>query len=765
MQDVLVTNPPALRQSGIHFCMSMPLTYALHGEVSPKLPRQSVESAESLLAATVAAANASGAHTLVLSHEGITYNPYYRSLTNYLGESLEVCRRNAEHIMYRLRELTEGFAVRIVFCPRRQDHWINANFCNAVRHNSICGITHRHIEERANDCLCYHSLVQRWANVFGESNIIIRPYEKAQMPKGSLYDFCVHVLDCPVPEGAAHTTNVTADSHVIRLHQRFNPFLEHALLESLVGRLESGPKATALLSCQDRVAILSRFEAENTRLAQQYLHRDDLFFEAAPDEECFEQQAADFALARRPKLAAQLFAGLRKLHSYVDEGLIFTALDLPHPAQNSVVTDTLLLPEDEMGKAAGLEEMYHVLVRIPRTNTPERLYILHEILCQCLGMRVRVVTGEWEGYQICSPSGECLLHVADTLFAGAGDGQWRTVQRLPASVFFLRDDNDEIPVFYGKPEVFRHEGVLHCAADIFGMCFFMLSRFEETLLLERDKFKRVPARAQFAVRQGLAKTPLVDLWAGWLARLLQSVGIVTRMRGAFALHMTHDLDFFEQDDSLLWLAKAGQAAGHAGVLNIMGLRTHACDGDFPLDAPVRRVSVLRALVRDFGYELGFHPGMDSWINKLVWRAQLDSLQPVVEKTGQPLVQGRQHYLRYAVPFTWRLWEENGMQMDTGMGYPELPGFRCGTGRAFRVFDVLARRPLKLMERPLLIMDASMHYLGVPLEEFFERIHVVVAEAKRHNTPCTALFHNSFFTQSCANSALRRKYYARWLAAF
>ena len=69
--------------------------------------------------------------------------------------------------------------------------------------------------------------------------------------------------------------------------------------------------------------------------------------------------------------------------------------------------------------------------------------------------------------------------------------------------------------------------------------------------------------------------------------------------------------------------------------------------------------------------------------------------------------GRQHYLRFENPTTWRNWEAAGLTYDFTVGYAEIAGFRCGTSRPFRVFDIEARRQLTLIEKPLIAMETAL----------------------------------------------------------
>ncbi len=84
----------------------------------------------------------------------------------------------------------------------------------------------------------------------------------------------------------------------------------------------------------------------------------------------------------------------------------------------------------------------------------------------------------------------------------------------------LRDVDLEapLPVLFGRPEIEVSEHEIRCGIDILGAIFFMLSRFEEVVLPDRDKHDRFPATASLAWNGGFLYRPIVDeyvevLWA------------------------------------------------------------------------------------------------------------------------------------------------------------------------------------------------------------------------------------------------------------
>jgi hypothetical protein len=109
-------------------------------------------------------------------------------------------------------------------------------------------------------------------------------------------------------------------------------------------------------------------------------------------------------------------------------------------------------------------------------------------------------------------------------------------------------------------------------------------------------------------------------------------------------------------------------------------------------------------IQERGHIAGFHPGYSSFMDKNEWGKQYERLSHAM---GSYPEEGRQHFLRFRVPETWRIWEEHGMKTDSSLGFAEMPGFRCGVCFPFPVFDVEQRKMLRLREMPLIAMDTTL----------------------------------------------------------
>lgn len=92
---------------------------------------------------------------------------------------------------------------------------------------------------------------------------------------------------------------------------------------------------------------------------------------------------------------------------------------------------------------------------------------------------------------------------------------------------------------------------------------------------------------------------------------------------------------------------------------------------------------MRDLLREIhtsGHEIGFHLGYNTYRHPEAMACLLASLRRELGEEGisQPLLGGRQHFLRWETPTTARLWDDNGLDDNTTLSDADRPSFRCGT---------------------------------------------------------------------------------------
>jgi hypothetical protein len=180
----------------------------------------------------------------------------------------------------------------------------------------------------------------------------------------------------------------------------------------------------------------------------------------------------------------------------------------------------------------------------------------------------------------------------------------------------------------------------------------------------------------------------------------------------------------------------------------LGLRSHfyfmSSDSKLPPDTRYylksKRFKNKIKEIKTRGHIIGFHPGYYTFDNILRWSSEKKLLERAVKNK---IVEGRQHYLRFDIPVTFRIWEKNEVEIDSTLGYAENEGFRCGTGDIFTVFDFLERRQMHVKERPLIIMDGTLRR-QYSQEQALTVIKYYISIGRKYNSSITLLFHNSSF---------------------
>ena len=158
------------------------------------------------------------------------------------------------------------------------------------------------------------------------------------------------------------------------------------------------------------------------------------------------------------------------------------------------------------------------------------------------------------------------------------------------------------------------------------------------------------------------------------------------------------------------------------------------DNRYLIDEP-KCISLIRK-INQRGHMIGLHSSYNTYNDSSQFNKEKDILEKIL---GRGIVEGRGHYLRFEIPVTWQIWEDNNMKVDSTCGYADKEGFRCGTGEEFTVFNILTRKKLNLKERPLLLMDGNLYsYQSIKLSKKKEVVNNIINNTKIF----TLLWHNT-----------------------
>jgi peptidoglycan/xylan/chitin deacetylase (PgdA/CDA1 family) len=173
------------------------------------------------------------------------------------------------------------------------------------------------------------------------------------------------------------------------------------------------------------------------------------------------------------------------------------------------------------------------------------------------------------------------------------------------------------------------------------------------------------------------------------------------------------------------------------------------DDNYSIDHPY-----IRQLMREIhqrGHEIGLHPSYLTYNDPAQTQREYERLRTVCEEEGIKQNQwgGRQHYLRWQVPATWRNWAEAGLDYDSTLSYADQAGFRCGVCYEFPVYDLEQRKTLPLIERPLVVMEGSVlgeQYMGLNGMAALQEMQKLKNCCRMFNGNFTLLWHNSSFQE-------------------
>ncbi len=306
--------------------------------------------------------------------------------------------------------------------------------------------------------------------------------------------------------------------------------------------------------------------------------------------------------------------------------------------------------------------------------------------------------------------------------------------------------------------------------DLVASAFYLLARWDELRVTERDRFDRLPlAASAFGRIAGLElEDPPVE---GYIAALRAALRIAPPTTWEIAL--THDIDRIRRRtpkglagiarrrgprglahalsgpdpwDNVPDLLEAAWRRGARPTVFLIGRNAHPLDGT-PRGTYERERRRIAAGVRAAGAEVGLHGSFGSSEDGAALAAELAGLR---EEVGGAVDGVRMHYLRFRYHETVRWLEAAGAAYDSSLGFSEAPGFAAGIARPFRPWLVGEERPARLRLLPLAVMDTTLHsHLGLAADEAGARALTVLERVRAAGGRAALLWHNTYLADDRA----------------
>jgi hypothetical protein len=448
-----------------------------------------------------------------------------------------------------------------------------------------------------------------------------------------------------------------------------------------------------------------------------------------------------------------------------------------------------------------------ITIKIPPTYESERRYILTVMLVEFLGLDIQINIDLRQNVSISCEDRELLI--ADRLFA-TPSSQWLKPASLPQQPLKLWNlattklsattVDPQIPVIYGddpnEPNFFhRSAGQIYLGLDVFGSAFFMLTRYEEVVKSDLDRFSRFPVTSSLMFQENCLNRPIINeyleiLWT-CLHRLFPKL---QREHREFQLKLTHDVDdpfelypfqiaqcirrlggdlvvrqdiksatalainsckaglnlpYQDRLDTFDWLMDRSEEIGAKSAFYFIA-GDSLCDPRY--DIQDSKICDLIEKIISRGHEVGLHPSYDTYLNpeKLLFEAQ--TLRQILqEKLDLELpIGGRQHYLRWKATDSWQHWEDTDLSYDSSVGFAEHSGFRSGICYEYPTFNLITRQQLKLKEYPLIVMECSLlsrNYMSISYADASKKILHFKNICKLFNGVFVLLWHNNQLFQA------------------
>jgi hypothetical protein len=420
-------------------------------------------------------------------------------------------------------------------------------------------------------------------------------------------------------------------------------------------------------------------------------------------------------------------------------------------------------------------------IYIPEHFHQEKKYTMHVLTEVLLKLPVQYGMSKDADVHI-SVQGKGDITIKDGFFSAFdNDISYLKASSLPSLPMFLSHkftSEENLPCFFGNDTIEIKGNQVIIYADIISTVFFLLSRWEEYVRPERDKFNRFPGHLSFLQKHQLHYRPIVNETALFLLNVLKSIGFAfdDSSLPRFEIKPTHDVDHILRFNGLKKTLKT--------IAGDMVLRKNPCEMmrsvkqagnvhrnkqadpfdyfDFLMDMAeknnLRSTFYFIPAIRgeaDFHYDIysdfiknrinmiakrkhniGIHASGNAADNPEQFGEELSRLNDIAGSISE----GRHHYLLFKVPETWQMWNDAGLKRDLSMCYENDGGFRCGIASEFPVYDVMNRKQLHLYEQPTIVMEQALKRSSDGLNDFKERFLTLKSTVKKYHGQFVFLWH-------------------------
>ena len=365
---------------------------------------------------------------------------------------------------------------------------------------------------------------------------------------------------------------------------------------------------------------------------------------------------------------------------------------------------------------------------------------------------------------------------AKILYAGLQNDDDICIQ--PSSLLFETGINNQdvktgalngitVPFFTGKGRM---------PFDVFAAVFYLVTRYEEYLNFQSNKYGQFKATDSLAYKLGFLDKPVVDIWVEDLKQLLATKypWLVFRKK-EFTITFTYDIDVAYAYKGRPFAVTFINIINDVLKLNFSAIKKRLADLNNSLADPFDTYSHIASIKEKQKHNLlyffllgpknkynrnlnpysssmkflvqklsekeitGIHPSYFANDSFLQLQHEKLLLESVINKKVSI---SRQHYLRLVFPATYENLIQAGITDDYTLGFAELPGFRAGTCSAFKFYDLKTESETALTLHPNTFMEGTfIEDLKLSAADSLPLMKQLIDEVKKVNGHFISIWHN------------------------
>ncbi|HSO86132.1 MAG TPA: polysaccharide deacetylase family protein [Draconibacterium sp.] len=314
--------------------------------------------------------------------------------------------------------------------------------------------------------------------------------------------------------------------------------------------------------------------------------------------------------------------------------------------------------------------------------------------------------------------------------------------------------------------------------DPFSAAFYLVTRFEEYLETDFDKFGRFQASKSILSKFNLVKKPVVNIWADLIAKEIEKKYpgfLFPKIK--FEFISTIDIDnawaflhkgFWRTIGAFTQsLLKGNFSELKSRLIVLSGKEKDPYDTYDYLDSVFKgneRKVKFFFLLGDYGkydknvshengsmqkliqnisqkYDTGIHPSFAGFMHGCHGKVIREN-QRLMKIAGKEILKSRQHYLNLKFPKTYQNLIKAGITEDYTLGFADQTGFRAGICTPYFFYDLQNEAITNLLIVPFQIMDGTLlNYLSLSPEAAFEEIKLIMNRIKEVGGTFVSIWHN------------------------